>query len=155
LDQSATTHRVSAAIWRWRETAASPAAETPELRRKRALVESTIGGSVGLLLLLVFRKPLMAAVVFTISALVLTGGLFVPPIYHGFKKAGQWLAAGVGHGLTWLLLAPFFFIVFGIGRLVLVLSGRDPLCRRCSPDEPTYWVPHRRPPGADPYRRQY
>jgi len=150
-----TTNRVSAAIWPWREAGVSAPAESPDARRKRALVESTIGAGVGLLILLVFHRPVMAAIVFTISALVLIGGLFVPPIYAGFKKLGQWLAAGVGHGLTWLLLAPFFYIFFGIGRLVLELKGSDPLCRRCSGDGSTYWVPHRRPPGADPYRRQY
>lgn len=65
------------------------------------------------------------------------------------------VAIAAGKGITFLLLVPFFYLVFVPGRLLLALSGRDPLNRRFPSDEPSYWV--KRAPGISPahYKKQY
>ena len=80
---------VSATVWPWREKeAAGKTGDPVAARRKRATVEAAVACCVGLLLLFVLKKPHIAAVVFSIAGLVLVGGLFVEPIYRGFKKLG-------------------------------------------------------------------
>lgn len=148
---------VSAAIWPWRNRpdAAGEAAAGVAARRKAAVRESAIACAVALLLLFLFDKQVLAGIVFAIAALVLVGGLFVEPVYRGFKKLGHYLAVGVGVGMTWLLLVPFFYICFTIGRVVLVLLRKDPLNREFPTAQPTYWSAYRYLPGADSYTRQY
>ncbi len=78
-----------------------------------------------------------------------------PKILAGFDRAGAWLAWAAGNAMTWLLLAPMFYAVFGLGRLGLRLRGRDPLRRRWDSRAVTYWDD--RAPISDPehWSRQY
>lgn len=91
----------------------------------------------------------------TLSAILLAGLFFSDRILHGFDRFGVWLARAVGCGLTWGLLTPFFYIVFGFGRLVLMITGRDPLQRKLDPQATSYWSDH---PGSETtsrYQKQF
>jgi len=145
---------VAAAVWPWRDRKQEAVDEAPA-RRRHSLIEAAVGATVGLILLFVFHHKIVAIVVFSIAGIVLVSGQFVPPVYKAFKKGGMLLAKGVGIALSWLLLAPFFYICFTIGRIALTLSGKDPLARRCPSDEKTYWAEHAPISGPEHYTRQY
>ena len=154
-----TTHirqsEVSAVVWPWRESGPASCADDASARRRSAVAESAVGYCIGLLMLLVFKKRPIAMVVFSVASLVLIGGLFVPPLYRGMQKLGHWLARVVGTGITWVLLAPFFYVCFTTARLLLIVARKDPLHRKPDPGVSTYWDPHRSIAGSDRYTRQY
>jgi hypothetical protein len=146
--------KVAAAIWPWREaTAGSGEAKTPD--RTRVAIEAAVMIAVALLIALVFHKNVLAAIVSALAVVVLIGGLFVPVIYHGFKKAGMWLGRAVGVGMSWLLLVPFFYICFTTGRLFLLVRGKDPLHRKFDPRMQSYWSERNSVTDPDRYKRQY
>jgi len=144
------------AIWPWRVSESGggeAASERPGTRR--VFCEAGIMCVVGVVLGPVLGKTVMSGIVFTLAALVLVGGLWINPLYRGFRKAGFWLAKGVGIGLSWVLLVPFFYLCFPVGRLFLILTRRDPMHREFLPKDRTYWSLHRPLPEAAAYRRQY
>lgn len=94
------------------------------------------------------------SIVWTLAGLALIGGLFVPPLFHAIEKGGRKLGFGIALCLNYLLLTPFFFIVFGFGRFMLKIKGLDPLCRAFPTKEPTYWIP-RKPVTVEQYRKQH
>ncbi len=76
------------------------------------------------------------------ATLTLAGLCFCDRMLQGIDRTGRVLARWVGDGLTWLLLSPCFYIVFGIGRLCLILAREDPLNRKWNPQASTYWSDH-------------
>jgi hypothetical protein len=101
------------------------------------------------------HRLVLAAFVAALACAVLAGGLFVPPLYRAFRRLGAGLARVAGTGLTWLLLAPFFYICFTLGRIVLLATGRDPLNRSFPGKETSCWAPKEPIEGTKRYRRQY
>ncbi len=93
--------------------------------------------------------------ILTLAALLLAGLLFSDRILNGFDRTGAWLARAVGNGLTWLLLTPFFYIVFGLGRLTLIIARKDPLNRKLDTQAATYWIDHHGPETLSRYQRQF
>lgn len=118
------------------------------------LLQAGIPAAVGLFLL--YRgRTILPAILFGVAAVMLVSGLLIPALFIRIEKAGQALGRGVSVALTWILLVPFYFLVFVPGRLILMARGIDPLCRQFPTDAPTYWVP-RKPVGSiDEYKRQY
>jgi hypothetical protein len=110
---------------------------------------------VALLLYHKFHKPIIATVVITISSLVVIGGLAIPPLYAAIKRFGVFLGKFLGGLVTWVLLLPFFYTCFTIGRLVVVLSKKDPMERTFDASLSTYWTPRKPVPDLDQYRKQY
>ena len=123
-------------------------------RKRRALLESCVGFSVGLIIFFL-RSHLLGAIVFCIAGLVFVGGQFYPPIYEAIKKFGLILAKIVGVTMTWLLLVPFFYICFTFGRILLLVSRKDPLSRKFPSDEKSYWVPRKSIADLEYYKKQY
>ncbi|MBM4142987.1 MAG: hypothetical protein FJ225_05255 [Lentisphaerae bacterium] len=147
---------VAAAVWPWRERKNTGGArENAGVRRRRALIEAAAAAGAGALLLLVFHKTVIAAIAFSAAGIVAVGGLFVPPLYRAFRRGGLLLAKGAGVALTWILLAPFFYICFTFARAVLVLLGKDPLARKCPGAEKSYWHARKPVSGPEHYTRQY
>lgn len=146
-------NRVEETVWNWRrpKVVTDPTAS----RRKHATIEGAVMITVACVFHFIFHKPVLAIIVGTLSMVVLVGGWIVPPLYSGFKAAGQKLAFAVGQGLTWGLLVPFFYICFGLGRLGLRIRGCDPLNRRFERNLPSYWTPHAGKPGQSQYLKQY
>ena len=146
--------RVAAAAWPWRE-ASGPQGESPARRRRRALTEVAVMGAVAALCTWVLRRPALAVVVCGVASVVLVGGLFVPPLYAGIKKAGLALGKGVGVFLSLVLLVPFFYLCFPVGRLLFALARKDPLRRGYDPAAATYWGAKGPAAGPARYRKQF
>lgn len=116
----------------------------------QALVVSMIG-----VLLLVFHHVVSALVVCTLAMCLFIIGFGAPSAFAVIDRLAKRFGALVGTALTWILLVPFYYGVFTGGRLVLWVTGKDPLRRRKRPGETSYWVPHRGRPDAQQYEKQF
>ena len=145
---------VHSAVWPWRNppAGARPAGPVAPARSAvllQVLVMAAVGG-------ILYRwHPAGSLAVWILAAVVLVSGFFVPNVFRALEHAGRRLGQWIGTALTWLLLAPFFYLCFVPARLLLRLRGKDPLQRRFPGREASYWTP--RKPVADPaqYRRQF
>ncbi len=148
--------RVAKTVWPWE--AADAAKQVPVVAaspRKRAVIEALVMVTVGLVLHIGFHKVWVPRFVWTMAGLTLIGGLFYAPLYHGIHRGALWLGKITGIGMTWLLLVPFFFIVFPAGRVMFAMSGKDPLNRGYDKARTSYW--HAREPVKDlkRYKNQF
>ncbi len=139
-------------VWPWRARENAAAARCP---RRGPWIQFVVMTSVGLLFYFVWEHHIMAYVLWCLAALLLTGLLGAERILRGFERTGHWLAHGIGTGVTWILLVPFFYLVFGLGRFFLRLRGKDPMQRELDPACPTYWRPHQKLDIETRYHRQF
>lgn len=144
--------RVSRVVWPWAEHQESPGTRVNATRRK-ALVQFAVMAVVSSLLWLKF-KP-VAIVAGSLAVFVLMTGLFVPRFFEAIDRVLSAFGKIVGMTLTWLLLTPFFLLVFAPGRMLLALRGKDPMQRQCPTDKKTYWTEYQNRPGLEHYRKQY
>lgn len=139
-----------------KETApASPTTNVPHATPTRAFIQFAIASTIALLLYFLFKKPVMAAIVAVISTTVLVCGLFIPAAFLAIEKFGLKLGEWVATGLTWILLVPFFYICFVPGRIIMTLSGKDPLNLKFSSAAKTYWVPRTPVNDISRYQKQH
>ena len=145
--------------WKWREipeTTAGGASPIPHNRGLAGrLIQLAVMLAVGAWLFFGLAHRIMAYAVWALAALFLAGLLGRGKIARGFERAGAWLARTAGTGMTWLLLAPMYYIVFGLGRLGLRLRGRDPMRRQWEPAAATYWDDRPENAGKEHWSRQY
>lgn len=145
---------VSRAVWHWDAPPAPVADEGAKLRRK-ALIQAAVMLLVAFLFMYFLNHRIMPMVLSILAVLTVVLGLVAP---SAFGRVDGWLNSFghlAGQGTTWLLLTPFYYLVFVPARLILAIRGKDPLHRRF-PDTPaTYWIPHRPASGADDYRKQF
>lgn len=124
------------------------------MRWPRVLLQTGIPAVVALL---VARRghAVPASIIGGVAAFALISGLCLPRLFCRWEAFGQQLGRVVAVGVTWACLVPVFYLVFVPGRLILLLTRRDPMCREFPTRLPTYWVP--RPPVRDvaEYRRQF
>lgn len=144
---------VSEVVWPWRAPAVTPL--EGGRRRRRAVLQAALAAIVGALVYGWMDRHVLGIVVWSMAAVMLVSGLFLPAVFLALERFGQRLGRWTGTVLTWGLLVPFFYLCFVPGRLLLALCGKDPLQRRFPTDEPTYWTP--RPPVRDvsQYRKQF
>ena len=142
--------------WPWKGLGTPPPVKQPMSRQAKACIQAPIMAGIAFLVLHFTDHRIMPGIIAGLAALVLIGGLAVPPLFHAFERFGLLLARWVSAGLTWGLLVPFFYIVFGFGRLVLVVTRQDPLqVRFPAPDRKTFWEPRPPVPGLEQYRKQH
>ncbi|HAS82239.1 MAG TPA: hypothetical protein DCS43_06090 [Verrucomicrobia bacterium] len=128
-------------IWNWK-TSRHTSEQAKSSRRKRRWLQ-TAGMMVASLLLFRFGDHrVFPMLLWSAAAVALTGLCFSDRILQGIDKTERVLARWLGTGLTWLLLAPFFYTVFGVGRLCLILTRKDRLQRQWDPQAATYWCDH-------------
>ena len=146
--------RVSQAVWRWRDADAPVPADSHGNVKGRALLQTLImAGVAGIFL---YRHhPVPGTILAVLAGLILTAAFLAPSFFLAFEKAGRTFGEWVAIGVTWLLLAPFYYLCFVPGRLMILLTGKDPLTRRFPSAAVTLWV--QRPPVKDPaqYRKQF
>jgi hypothetical protein len=82
-----------------------------------------------------------AAFAVWIAAAVLACSLLFPTLRKQVVRAGGWLAQGAGRITAFLLLWPFYVLVFGGVRLALAVARIDLLGLQRRPDWPSYWEP--------------
>ena len=128
------------AVWNWRATVKPVTPPEPHELRKLALVPVCV--------LLVVFFVLRFWLGFHHASLVALGFLvfFVavaavrPQWLPGIQRAGMKFGVFVGIALTWILLVPFYYIVFIPLRLLFKLKGKDLMFRTYDPSASTYWV---------------
>jgi hypothetical protein len=142
--------------WTWHAVGTPPPPRKPVSIKVKALIQAPIMAVVGYVIYRVWGHLVGPVIVWTLAALVLVGGLFVPAIFHGFERFGMLLAKWVSAALTWGLLTPFFYLVFTFGRLVLAVQRLDPMDRKFpEPGRTTFWVPRPRVPSMEQYKKQH
>ncbi len=146
---------VSEVVWNWRKPAARRVEQSPAVRRRHAVIEFCVVLAVSMFVRFVLKHEIMSTIILCIGSIVLIGGLFIPPVYHGFKRFGAALGRVLALVVTWILLVPFFYIFFTIARLGCLIQGKDLMCRRFDADATTYWVDHPGTPPPEQYRKQY
>lgn len=152
-DTNVRDQRVAAATWPWRD-GAKRAAGGPGWGRKAA------GCGVPLLVaaFLMWRGRWTPAwIVAGIGCAYLAVSLFAPVVARridaGLRRFGMW----VGIGLTWLLLVPVFYVVFGGSAVLLRVISRRPLGLKFDASKQSYWripEPRRHDDGAS-YSHQF
>ncbi|MEI6167749.1 MAG: hypothetical protein WCS52_11190 [bacterium] len=118
------------------------------------LIQTGVPAAVGLVFFLV-GKLIAAKVLWGVSGVLLISGLFIPPVFNRIEQFGRWFGKWAGLVITWVLLVPLFFLVFLPGRLILMVRGIDPMCRKFPTDAPTYWVPRKPVTNLEEYKRQF
>ena len=146
--------RVARAVWPWADPAGGAQAGASPARRRALIQFAVMAVIAGLLCLRPTWRP-MAVIAGSLALFVLLTGLLAPRVFEAVDRALKAFGKLVGVALTWLFLAPVFFLVFMPGRLLLALKGQDPMQRQFPTQAPTYWVPYRKPPGVARYRKQY
>lgn len=111
----------------------------------------TVGG----ILFGYFEHRIAGIVVWGLSAFLLSGILLFDAVLRGFEKTGIFLAHYLGAGMTWLLLTPLYYIVFGLGGVFLRLASKDPMRRKWDPQAKSYWIPHRKLDIESRYQKQF
>lgn len=122
---------------------------------KRATLQFAVMLTVGLLFLLWLKKPVTAGIVLGLSGVVLVCGLFIPPAFMAIERFGHNLGKWVATGLTWLLLVPFFYICFVPARIIMAISGKDPLNLKFNSRATTYWIPRKPVTDLRQYEKQH
>ena len=118
------------------------------------LIRAIIALIVGLLFRYVLDKETLGLVVLCIACIFFLAAL-VPALRRILQKLEKWLVLAVGVVLTVALLTPFFYLCMVPGRLVLLLTGNDPMQRKLDPRAESYWIPvTATPKGPESYRRQ-
>jgi len=91
-------------------------------------------------ILLWLRAFVMAGVVGGVSVVIWLVRAFSPAGRRGVDRAMLWLAHWAGQAVAVVLLAPAFYGVMTVIRLMNRLTGHDPLQLR-GRDAPTFWLP--------------
>ena len=97
----------------------------------------------------------MAGVAWGMGALIAVSGFFLPSLFRAIERLGGRLGHGTGVALTYLLLVPFYFLVFVPARAALALRGKDPMQRRFPAPEASCWTPKKTNPQLNHYRKQF
>lgn len=139
----------SATIWRWQHRG-EERARAAASQRKAGLVRSAVGLLAGGLFFY-FERPAVAAIAGTLASITLVLALVSPlGAYAALDRGVAAVGRGVGLVLTWLLLAPAYYIV--LTPLAWVIRARrDPLRRRIEPDRESYWSERASRPMDRPY----
>lgn len=145
--------QVASVAWPW-QTPAATSGINHLSPRWRAVIQGVVIGTVATLMVMVFNHVRFGLFLYILSLVVLISGLFIPPVFKMFERFGQWLAHWVGIGLTWLLLTVFFGLCMIPGRLILLVTGKDPMRRRRDFSRESYWIT-RKPADTASYTRQY
>ena len=133
-----TADRVMETVWSWRKPREGRPAEKTALR---ASIQAGILAAVGAGLYFGLHRRGMAGVAWGMGALVGISGLLAPRVFKAIERFGQRLGQGVGIFLTYLLLVPFYFLVFVPAHAVLALRGKDPMQRQFPCPDETCWTP--------------
>ena len=125
-------------------------------RHTKAIVQGFCTIAAAMVLYFVLQHRIAGVIVAGIGVLVIVGGLFIPPLYHALDRFARLLARCFGAGIKWLLFTPLYYLAFVPARLMLKLSGRDPMQRSFRRGEQTCWIEKpREERTADDYRRMH
>jgi hypothetical protein len=133
------TPSVAAVTWNWRASREN-GPPTGRPYRRLALIQGSIMILFAVVIALVFKHALTSRIIAGLGVLVIALGLFAPRAYRPIHGFGQALGRFVGQVLVYVLLVPFFYLVFLPGALILRLQKRDPLHRHYREARWSYWI---------------
>lgn len=141
----------AAVIWDWKGERDARPERAKKARRGaivRALVAAVAGG-----LFLFFGRVGVAGVAWGVGGLTLVLGLASPlGAYAALERVIGKAGDLVGTVLTWMLLAPVYYLFFAPFGLIFKRGAKDPMKRELSKDAPTYWQKRERQRALDkPY----
>lgn len=145
---------VAQVVWPWR-TPPQASATGVWPRRRRVLLQCAVTAVIATLLTWWLGRYRLGLFLYCLSAVILVCGFLAPKVFDTLERLGQKLAHIVALALTWILLMPFFYLCFAPARLILKLTGKDPLHRRFERNRSSYWMDHKPPIAPQPYTRQY
>jgi hypothetical protein len=153
---SSTSQRVLETVWPWKTRAQGQAQPAPKgAPRVRGMFQALVMAGIGFVLYRFVGHRTTAFLVWGFAFVVLASALLVPPVFAAIEGFGRRLGLWLGTGLTYLLLVPFFYLVFVPGRLIQLLLGRDPMKRGFPSPEDSCWVRRDSKPADEHYRRQF
>jgi len=109
----------------------------------RILIQPLVMILVGVFLIFVLGHRILGYIIGGSGIIVLFLGLFITPAAKGLIRLQKKVMKGIGIILTWLLLVPFFYLCFIPGRIILLISGKDPLNRKFPTTNESYWSPYK------------
>lgn len=145
---------VSQVVWRWREAAEGEALPIARLRKK-AMVQFCLTAALASVLLFGTRFAKAGVVLYAVSGVLLAAGWLAPGVFRVIDGWALKAGRAVGTLLTWILLVPFFYLCFLPARILLFLSGKDPMNRSRLPGAPTYWTAKTETGAEARFTKQY
>ena len=140
-------------VWPWRgESVKAGGSQGPSLLFSMATMAVGLGVAAAFYSM---GHPRMAVVVGTIACAMFLLSRFAPA---AFRRVESWLArfsSLVGRLVTGLLLVPCYLLFFTFGRLVQVVTGKDPMARGLEPDRESYWQDKTVDNDPEHYTRQF
>jgi len=121
----------------------------------RILLQSLCSFAGAALFYFKFHLPIVSGILAAMGLFVVISGFLAIRIYDAFNRLVNLAAFGVGQALTWLLLAPFYYICIFPARLILLCAGRDPMQRKWSPEQASYWEEKHGGNAPEELTRQY
>lgn len=144
---------VSATAWKWQENTGEEASHQGHLRQ--AAVQAVVMCAIAAAMFFWLHHRIVPMVVLALAVVVVVSSVLAPGVFLAIERFGKTLGKVVGGGLTWVLLVPFFYLGFTIGRLLLLVTSRNPMYRVHDDKAETYWIPHPPPSEAAKYRKQF
>jgi hypothetical protein len=117
-----------------------PPIPVPGMTPARQVVASALVGA-GFGALLFARGHRTLALGVWVAALLIALGLSSPDLRKPILRFAHGLGDCTGRAATWVLLWPFYVLVFGTVRLALSLARVDLLGLRLESERPSYWQP--------------
>ncbi|MBU1692467.1 MAG: hypothetical protein KJ726_02005 [Verrucomicrobia bacterium] len=146
---------VSAVVWPWCRLPSSPAAgEATRALRRRAVIQALVTTVIGAAIYFLLKHKVAGWIVWGIAAFVLLSGLFVPSVFQAVDRFMKRFGQAVGTGLTYLLLVPFFYLVFLPGHVLMKVLHKDPLKLKFPPGGTSLWST-RLPLKPNHFKRQF
>ncbi len=126
---------------------------SPPPGKRAAIIKTLIALTAGLVLRHRFDHRIAGTIVLCISC-VFAVSVVSAGLRGGLHRFEGILTHAVGTLLTVGLLAPFFYLCMFPGRIILLLTGKDPLHRKLDASEKSYWTPIDKTCTREQYRRQ-
>ena len=148
--------RVNEVVWNWKAGTTGGVKPTgARSLRVKGLIQALVMSAIGLVVFSVLGHRAMACGIWTLAVVVLASSAWFPRLFSAMERFGVRLGRWAGAGLTYLLLVPFFYLVFVPGRVVLWLLGKDPMQRAFPAREATCWAARKARMDDAHYRKQF
>lgn len=110
---------------------------------------------IGAVLVFLLHRRLLGLLICAGGLLLLIAGRLYPPLSRAVENLSRNASSLAASAIGWIVLAPFYLLVFSAGHAMLALGGRDPLRLRFPSDEATDWLSVSTGQGSEDHRRPY
>ncbi|MBN1412190.1 MAG: hypothetical protein JW969_15200 [Spirochaetales bacterium] len=121
----------------------------------KVIIQAIILAGITVFLFFVLKQMVWTIVAGTLCLLFIVTGFFIPKAFKRIEAFQKFLAKIINLLLTWILLTPFYYICFTLGRLIILLANKDPMERRMPPEKTSYWETYEGNTNPDQFTRQF